>query len=144
VGGVRRIALLREGESPVLPGRGRKTGRGHSGCRWSPPAETHAFLFQVPLKPTLPHGRAGPGGSHPIMSEWGGGQAVPSQVRVLWPGHPQATHEPQTFPPPSLPHHGRSMVKVVCLFEGPSHSCHVMTSEQEAHNCWAQRSYSRV
>jgi hypothetical protein len=31
-----------------------------------------AFLFRVPLKPALPHGRAGPGGSYPIINEWGG------------------------------------------------------------------------
>jgi hypothetical protein len=29
----------------------------------------NAFLFQVPLKTTLPHGKAGPGGSHPIMNK---------------------------------------------------------------------------
>jgi hypothetical protein len=28
-----------------------------------------AFLFQVPLKPILSHGKAGPGGSHPIMKK---------------------------------------------------------------------------
>jgi hypothetical protein len=27
------------------------------------------FLFQVPLKPTLPHGRAGTGSKHPIVNE---------------------------------------------------------------------------
>jgi hypothetical protein len=33
-----------------------------------------AFLFQVPLKPTLlPHGRVDPGGSHPIMGGVTGG-----------------------------------------------------------------------
>jgi hypothetical protein len=58
-----RIALLREG-SPVLPGEGRETekegtvsaGRVH----W---LRERAFLFQFPLKPTLLHGRVGPGGS---------------------------------------------------------------------------------
>jgi hypothetical protein len=43
-----------------------------------------AFLFQEDLKPTLPLGSAGPGGSHPIMNEWGGIWAAPSWVRVVW------------------------------------------------------------
>jgi hypothetical protein len=45
-------------------------------------------------------GRAGSGDSHPIMKEWGGVCAVPSQVRDSI----QATYmKPQTFPTSSLP-----------------------------------------
>jgi hypothetical protein len=58
--------------------------------RWQ---RERAFLFQVLSKPTLPHGRAGPGDSHPVMKEWGGAWEVPSQVRVVWavPGQPTGT-----------------------------------------------------
>jgi hypothetical protein len=81
-----RIALLRKRASPVLPGEEREEeAEGKvdvGGVRWQ---SEHTFLFQVPLKPTLPHGRADPGGSHPIMNEWGGAWAVPSQMRVVWP-----------------------------------------------------------
>jgi hypothetical protein len=55
-----RIALLRKGELPVLPGEEREEGRGGK-------VESVLF-FQVPLKPTLSHGRAGPRGSHPIKN----------------------------------------------------------------------------
>jgi hypothetical protein len=48
-------------------------------------ADRDAFLFQVLLKYTLPHGKASPGSSHRVMDEQGGAQAVPSQVRVVWP-----------------------------------------------------------
>jgi hypothetical protein len=37
--------------------------------RWRPEAER---ALQVLLKPTLTHGRADPGDSHPIMNKWGG------------------------------------------------------------------------
>jgi hypothetical protein len=37
------------------------------------------FLFQVPLKPTFLQKRAGPGGSHPIMNEWGGHGQFPAR-----------------------------------------------------------------
>nr|XP_020022864.1 anaphase-promoting complex subunit 10 isoform X2 [Castor canadensis] len=47
--------------------------------------------IRVPLKPTLSHGRAGPGGSHPIMNERGAAWAVPSKVRVVWPISRQPT-----------------------------------------------------
>jgi hypothetical protein len=57
---------------------------------------------QMALKLTQPHRRAGPGGSHPIMNEWGGVLVVPSQVRVIWP-IPRYLHEPPTFPTSSLP-----------------------------------------
>jgi hypothetical protein len=55
-----------------------------------------AFLFQVPLKPTLLHGRAGPGGSHPIMNCMGRGMGSSQPGEGGLP-HPQTTHEPQTF-----------------------------------------------
>ncbi|XP_073922453.1 rho GTPase-activating protein 32 isoform X5 [Castor canadensis] len=38
--------------------------------------------IQVPLKATLPHGREGPGGSHPIMNKQGGAWVVPSQLSL--------------------------------------------------------------
>jgi hypothetical protein len=93
---------LRKGESPVLPGEEReeeldgKVGAG--GVRWQ---REWAFLFKVPLKLTLSHRRADPGGSHPIMSKWGGAWAVPCQVQVVWPS-PGNLHEPQTFPTSSV------------------------------------------
>jgi hypothetical protein len=49
----------------------------------------------------LPHGRAGPGGSQPIMKESGGAWAIPRQVRVVWPIPGQPTW-PQTFSTSSL------------------------------------------
>jgi hypothetical protein len=58
----------------------------------------HAFLFQVLLNPTLTHGRAEPGDSHPIMKEWGGdmGGSQPDEGGL---GHPQAAYRsPQFFP----------------------------------------------
>jgi hypothetical protein len=76
-----RIVLLRKEESPLLPGDETEEAEGTVGCRWREPT----FLFQVLLKPILLHGRAGPGGSHPIMNEWVGTWAVPSQMRVVWP-----------------------------------------------------------
>jgi hypothetical protein len=108
---------LRKGEKPVLPGEEREEeAKSNDGCRWSPQAEREsAFLFQVPLKPTLPDGKAGPGGSHPIMNEWGRLWGVPSQVRVVWP-IPRQLHEPQTFPTSSLTHiHGVNSVLLYTL-----------------------------
>jgi hypothetical protein len=62
--------------------------KGKKGAWWaqveSTGKERALFIFQVPLKPTLPHGRTGPGGSHPIMNKWRGAWVVPSQVRVVW------------------------------------------------------------
>jgi hypothetical protein len=63
---------LRKGESPVLPSEEREEVKdmlGTGEVHWQ---REDAFLFQVPLKPILPHGRAGPGGSHPIMNDWRG------------------------------------------------------------------------
>jgi hypothetical protein len=53
------------------------------------------FVFQVLLKPTLPHGRAGPGGSHPIMIQVGRGMGT-SQPGEGGPS-PGNLHKPQTF-----------------------------------------------
>jgi hypothetical protein len=100
-----RIALLKEGESPVLPGEERKAEEGGmvvqvESASW----ERALFFFQVPLKPILSHGRAGPAGSHPIKNKWGGAWAVTCQVRVGWPS-PGRLHEPPTFPTSILPHY---------------------------------------
>jgi hypothetical protein len=45
--------------------------------------------------------RADPGDSHPMMNEWGGAWAGPSQVQVVWTISRQLTWA-QTFPTPSL------------------------------------------
>jgi hypothetical protein len=78
---VSRIALLRNWESPILLGEEREEEEeeeggavGAGGVHWQ---RERAFLFQVPLKTTLLHGRVGLGGSHPIMNEWGGARAIP-------------------------------------------------------------------
>jgi hypothetical protein len=58
------IALLRKEESPVLPGEEREEAKdtvGAGGVCWQ---REHAFLFQMPLKPTIPHRRS-TGGSQP-------------------------------------------------------------------------------
>jgi hypothetical protein len=92
-----RVALLREGVTcPARWGKGSRK-RGHDECRWNQPAK------RLPLKPTLPHGKAGPGGSHPKwMSGKGHGQF---SARWGWSGpSPGNLHEPQTFPTSSLPH----------------------------------------
>jgi hypothetical protein len=51
-----RIALLRKGESPILLSEEREEEAegtvGAGGVYWQ---REHAFLFQVPLKPVLPH-----------------------------------------------------------------------------------------
>jgi hypothetical protein len=78
-----RIALLKEGESPILSGEERKEEgmMGTGGVCW----QRESFSFSGAFKTyTTPWG-AGPGGSHPIMNKWGGAWAVPSQVRVVWP-----------------------------------------------------------
>jgi hypothetical protein len=91
-----RLALLREEESPVLPGEERNRRRGHGGCRWSPLAERASFSFSGAM------GRAGPGGSCPIMNKWGG--AWEFLARRGWSGpSPGNLHEPQTFPTSRLP-----------------------------------------
>jgi hypothetical protein len=59
---------LRKGESPVLPGEEREEEGGIVGAGGICCQRKNAFLFQVPLKPRLLHGRAGLGGSHPIMN----------------------------------------------------------------------------
>jgi hypothetical protein len=86
---------LREGESSVLPGEEREEEEegdmvGTGGVHWQ---RENAFLFQVALRPILPHGRAGPRSSHPIMNEWGGTWQFPATN----------LHEPQTFSTFSLP-----------------------------------------
>jgi hypothetical protein len=43
----------------------------------------NASLPQVLLKLHSPMGREEPGDSHPMISEWGGAWAVPSQVRMI-------------------------------------------------------------
>jgi hypothetical protein len=63
---------LRKGDSPVLPGEEREEEAEGMVAQVESAGRQHAFLFQVPLKPTLPHRRAGPGGSNPIMNEGGG------------------------------------------------------------------------
>jgi hypothetical protein len=69
-----------------VPGEGREEeAEGVVGAGGVCRQREHAFLFQVPLKPTLTHGRAGPRGCHPIMNKWGGIWEVPSQARVAWP-----------------------------------------------------------
>jgi hypothetical protein len=81
---------LRKRESPVLPGEKKRTEHivGTGGvCQ----QREDAFLFQVPLKPTLPHRRAGPGGSHPIMNKWGGVR-LSSQPGESGLALPQATY----------------------------------------------------
>jgi hypothetical protein len=89
-----RVALLRKGESPICQvTKGKKKKRGGEAGGVSQQRES-AFLFQMPLKPILPHGRAGPGGSHPIMNKWGGAGVVPSQVRVVWSIPRQPTSAP--------------------------------------------------
>jgi hypothetical protein len=60
---------LGEEESPVLPGEEREE-EGWARVESAGRERERAFPFQVPLKPTLPHGRADPGGSHPIMNKW--------------------------------------------------------------------------
>jgi hypothetical protein len=64
---------LRKGKSPILLGEEREGKAegvvGAGGVHWQ---RESASLFQVFLKPTLPHGRAGPGGAHPIMNQWRG------------------------------------------------------------------------
>jgi hypothetical protein len=63
------VALLRKEESLVLPGEEREEEAegtvGTSRIHWQ---RECAFIFQVLLKSTLPHGRAGPGGSHLIRN----------------------------------------------------------------------------
>jgi hypothetical protein len=73
---------LGEEESPVLPGEEREE-EGWAQVESAGRERERAFPFQVPLKPTLPHGRADPGGSHPIMNKWGKAQVIPGQVRVI-------------------------------------------------------------
>jgi hypothetical protein len=52
------------------------------GAQWaqveSAGRERECFSFSGDLKPILPHGKAGPGSSHPIMNKWGEAWAVPS------------------------------------------------------------------
>jgi hypothetical protein len=61
---------LRKGEPSVLPGEEREEeAEGTMGVGGVCQQREHAFLVQVPLKPTLPHQKTGPGGSHLIMNE---------------------------------------------------------------------------
>jgi hypothetical protein len=83
-GWLREGSFIEEKGLPVLPGVGREAEKRAQWAQVESTGQERAFLFQVPLKPTLPHGRAGPGGSHPIMSEWGRSMVVPSQVMVVW------------------------------------------------------------
>jgi hypothetical protein len=73
---------LRKEESHVPPSEERKKKQ-RAWWMQVESANRESILFQVPLKLTLPHGRAGPGGSHSIMNEWGEAWAVASQVRVV-------------------------------------------------------------
>jgi hypothetical protein len=75
---------LRKEESPISPEEEREEEEGTVGADTVCWQTERAFLFQVPLKPTLPYKRAEPGGSHLVMNEWGGAWMVPSQVRVVW------------------------------------------------------------
>jgi hypothetical protein len=90
-----RIASLMEGSHPFCQVRKREKG-----AWWVQVESTsrESFSFSGAFKkPTLPHGRADPGGSHQIMNEWGRAWAIPSQewVRMV---HPQATYiSPKLF-----------------------------------------------
>jgi hypothetical protein len=81
----RIVLLIEKREVTLLPSEEREEKEectvGAGGVCWQ---RECAFLFQVLLKPTLPHGRADPGYSHPIMNKWGRAWVAPSQVRVVW------------------------------------------------------------
>jgi hypothetical protein len=74
-----------------LPGEGREEeAEGMVGAGGVCQQRESPFSFQVPLKPTLPHGRAGPGGSpnnERVGRGMGGSQPCEGGL-----GHPQATH----------------------------------------------------
>jgi hypothetical protein len=63
-----------------------KLGRGNAKGsmvrpRWKP--REGASALQMLLKPMLTHGKGKTGAAHPVINEWGGEGAVPSQVRAV-------------------------------------------------------------
>jgi hypothetical protein len=89
-----RTALLKKGESPVLPfwGKGRRS-RGHGGCRWS------LLAFKTYTTPWARKPRRFP----PIVNEWGGPWAIPTQVRGVWAIIPRQHTWAPNFSTSSLP-----------------------------------------
>jgi hypothetical protein len=74
-----RIALSRKRESPVLLGEERKKRQRAQWVQVESTGRGSVFLFSRSLKPTLPHRRAGPGGSHPKLTKWGEAWGVPDR-----------------------------------------------------------------
>jgi hypothetical protein len=71
---------LRKGESPFCQVRKGKKKK----ARWARvESASRERFFSGAFKTYTTHGKADPGGSHPMINEWGGAWVVPSQVRVV-------------------------------------------------------------